>query len=41
MYASIRLEADPTVVVSPLLIGSVLFGALLSLLLGRRPGRVS
>jgi hypothetical protein len=40
MFASIRLESDP-IVVSSLLIGSVLFGALLLLLPGRRPARVA
>jgi hypothetical protein len=42
MYESIRLESDPVIaVVSSLLIGSVLFGVLLSVLLRRRPARVS
>jgi len=42
MYESIRLESDPvTAVVSAPLIGSVLFGMLLSVLLRRRPARVS
>ena len=42
MYESIRLEFDSVIaVVSSLLIASVLFGALLSVLLRSRPARVS
>jgi len=42
MYESIRLESDPVIaVVFSLLIGPVLSGVLLSVLLKRRPARVS
>jgi hypothetical protein len=42
MYESICLESDPVIaVVSSLLIGSMLIGALLSVLLRSRPARVS
>ena len=42
MYESIRLESDPVIaVVSSLLIDSVLFRALLSVVLRRGPARVS
>jgi putative spermidine/putrescine transport system permease protein len=41
MYESIRLESDPVIaVVSSLLIGSVLFGVLLSVVLRRKLARV-
>ena len=41
MYAGIRESGSVIAVVSSLLIGSVLFGAGLSVLLRRRPARVS
>jgi putative spermidine/putrescine transport system permease protein len=41
MYESIRLESDPVIaVVSSLLIGSVLFGVLLSVVVRRKLARV-
>jgi len=41
MYDSIRLESDPVIaVVSSLLIGSVLFGVLLSVVVRRKLARV-